>query len=195
VPQRGATDNIVPETIVPVLPFLFHSEDHVHAVLDGPISNETLTAMEKANMVGLAFYESGARSMYTTRPIRTLADIQHRKIRVQQSDLRGREALHADRALDGARGAGVLQMDLEPPAGRGPSAGPPSGQGLGPAHAQALGRARGQARQVVEAGGAQIIQLEDKQACADAMRPVYKKFADTPELKGLVQRIQASQGQ
>jgi hypothetical protein len=138
VPQRGATDNIVPETIVPVLPVLFHSEDHVHAVLDGPISNETLTAMEKANMVGLAFYESGARSMYTTRPIRTLADIQHRKIRVQQSDLRGREALHADRALDGARGAGVLQMDLEPPAGRGPSAGPPSGQGLGPAHAQAL---------------------------------------------------------
>jgi TRAP-type C4-dicarboxylate transport system substrate-binding protein len=77
----------VPETIVPVLPFLFHSEDHVHAVLDGPISNETLTAMEKANMVGLAFYESGARSMYATRPIRTLADIQHRKIRVQQSDL------------------------------------------------------------------------------------------------------------
>jgi hypothetical protein len=27
------------------------------------------------------------------------------------------------------------------------------------------------------------------------IRPVYKKFADTPELKGLVQRIQASQGQ
>ena len=131
-------NNIVPKTIVPALPFLFHSEDHMHAVLDGPIGDEILAATEKANMVGLAFYESGARSMYTTRPIRTLADIQHRKIRVQQSDLRDREALHADRALDGARGAGVLQMDLEPPAGCGPSAGPPSGQGLGPAHAQAL---------------------------------------------------------
>src|SRR3954454_16031948 len=80
-------NNIVPETIVPALPFLFHSEDHMHAVLDEPIGDEILAAMEKANMVGLAFYESGARSMYATRPIRTLADIQHRKIRVQQSDL------------------------------------------------------------------------------------------------------------
>jgi TRAP-type C4-dicarboxylate transport system substrate-binding protein len=50
-------------------------------------------------------------------------------------------------------------------------------------------------RQIVEAGGAKIAPVEDKQAWADAMKPVYEKFASTPELKSLVERIQASQGQ
>ena len=81
-------NNVVPETIVPALPFLFRSEEHMHAVLDGPVGDEILAAMEAQGMVGLAFYDSGARSMYTaTKPIKSLADVQHMKIRVQQSDL------------------------------------------------------------------------------------------------------------
>ena len=35
--------------------------------------------------------------------------------------------------------------------------------------------------------------LEDRQACADAMQPVYAKFATTPKLQNLVKRIQATQ--
>ena len=81
-------NNIVPETIVPALPFLFRSEDHMHAVLDGPVGDEILAAMEAQGMVGLAFYDSGARSLYTaTKPVKTLADVSGMKIRVQQSDL------------------------------------------------------------------------------------------------------------
>ncbi len=58
-----------PETIVPALPFLFRSEEHMHAVLDGPVGDEILAAMEAQGMVGLAFYDSGARSIYTaTKP-------------------------------------------------------------------------------------------------------------------------------
>ena len=39
-------------------------------------------------MVGLAFYDSGARSVYTVKkPVKTLADLKGMKIRVQQSDL------------------------------------------------------------------------------------------------------------
>ena len=39
-------------------------------------------------MIGLAFYDSGARSIYTaTKPIKSLADVKDMKIRVQQSDL------------------------------------------------------------------------------------------------------------
>ena len=69
-------NNVVPETIVPALPFLFRSEEHMHAVLDGPIGDEILAAMEAQGMIGLAFYDSGARSMYTaTKPIKTLADV------------------------------------------------------------------------------------------------------------------------
>ncbi|MGD9511665.1 MAG: TRAP transporter substrate-binding protein [Geminicoccaceae bacterium] len=81
-------NNIVPETVVPALPFLFSSEEHMHKVLDGPVGEEILAAMEGQGMVGLAFYDSGARSLYTaTKPVKTLADVHGLKIRVQQSDL------------------------------------------------------------------------------------------------------------
>jgi tripartite ATP-independent transporter DctP family solute receptor len=81
-------NNIVPETIVLSLPFIFRSEDHMHTVLDGPIGDEILAAMEKQGIVGLAWYDDGARSIYTKgRPVRTLADLKGMKIRVQQSDM------------------------------------------------------------------------------------------------------------
>src|SRR3712207_708493 len=81
-------NNIAPETIVPSLPFIFRSFDHMHAVLDGPIGDEILKAMEKQGMVGLAWYDDGARSVYTnSKPVKTLADLKGMKIRVQQSDL------------------------------------------------------------------------------------------------------------
>ena len=48
-------------------------------------------------------------------------------------------------------------------------------------------------RQTVEAGGAEIIPIEDRQAFVDAMQPVYAKFANTPKLQSLVQKIQATQ--
>ena len=41
--------------------------------------------------------------------------------------------------------------------------------------------------------GAEIIPLEDRQAWVDAMQPVYAKFANTPELQSLVQKVQATQ--
>ncbi len=86
--SMAALNNIVPETLVPALPFLFRSVEHMHKVLDGEIGEEILQAFEPHGMIGLAFYDSGARSFYNTRrPIETLADMQGLKIRVQQSDL------------------------------------------------------------------------------------------------------------
>ena len=37
--------------------------------------------------MGLAFYDSGARSIYAKKPLKTVADVKGMKIRVQQSDL------------------------------------------------------------------------------------------------------------
>jgi TRAP-type C4-dicarboxylate transport system substrate-binding protein len=86
--NSAGLNNFVPETIVPVLPYIFRSREHMHAVVDGPIGDEILGAMERQGMVGLAFYDNGMRSIYTaTRPIRTLGDVKGLKIRVQQSDL------------------------------------------------------------------------------------------------------------
>ena len=81
-------NNIVPETLAISLPFVFRSTEHMRHVLDGAIGDEILASMGSQGMVGLAFYDSGARSIYTVkRPIKTLADSKGMKIRVQQSDL------------------------------------------------------------------------------------------------------------
>jgi tripartite ATP-independent transporter DctP family solute receptor len=81
-------NNICPETMVATLPFLFRSKEHMRKVLDGPVGEEILKACESQGFVGLAFYDSGARSLYTVKkPVKSLADAKGLKIRVQQSDL------------------------------------------------------------------------------------------------------------
>jgi tripartite ATP-independent transporter DctP family solute receptor len=81
-------NGICPETMVPTLPFLFRSKEHLRKVLDGPIGEEILKSCESRGFVGLAFYDSGSRSLYTVKkPVRTLADARGMRIRVQQSDL------------------------------------------------------------------------------------------------------------
>jgi tripartite ATP-independent transporter DctP family solute receptor len=80
-------NNIVPETIVPSLPFVFRNEEHMHAALDGPVGEEILAAMAKQGIIGLAWYDDGPRSIYAKKPIKSLADMKGLKLRVQQSDL------------------------------------------------------------------------------------------------------------
>jgi TRAP-type C4-dicarboxylate transport system substrate-binding protein len=48
------------------------------------------------------------------------------------------------------------------------------------------------ARKTVEAAGAQVVSDVDKKSFADAMAPVYAKFAADPKLQDLVKRIQAA---
>ena len=81
-------NGIIPETAIPALPYIFRSIDHMHKVMDGEIGAEILASMEKHGLVGLAFYDSGARSFYNSqRPINSPADMKGMKIRVQNSDL------------------------------------------------------------------------------------------------------------
>jgi len=81
-------NNICAATMVPTMPFLFRSTEHMRKVLDGAIGDEILKDCEAQGFVGLAFYDSGARSMYTVKkPVKTLADAKGLKVRVQQSDL------------------------------------------------------------------------------------------------------------
>ena len=81
-------NNICPATMVPTMPFLFRSTEHMRKVLDGPIGDEILKDCEPQGFVGLAFYDSGSRSIYSVKkPVKTVADTKGMKIRVQQSDL------------------------------------------------------------------------------------------------------------
>jgi tripartite ATP-independent transporter DctP family solute receptor len=79
--------NVIPSMNVLALPFLFRSIEHMQKVLDGPIGSEILGSFEPYGFVGLAFYDSGARSIYNNvRPVRSLADLKGLRIRVQQSE-------------------------------------------------------------------------------------------------------------
>ena len=78
----------VPAMNVLAMPFLFRSIEHLQKVLDGPIGNEILDSFAPYGFVGLAFYDSGARSIYNSvRPVRSLADLKGLRLRVQQSEL------------------------------------------------------------------------------------------------------------
>jgi tripartite ATP-independent transporter DctP family solute receptor len=80
--------SLIPVANVLALPFLFRSTDHLHHVLDGEIGQQILAGFEAYGFVGLTFYDSGARSIYNdVRPVRTIADLQGLRIRVQQSEL------------------------------------------------------------------------------------------------------------
>lgn len=81
-------NNICPATMVPTMPFLFRSTEHMRKVLDGAIGDEILKDCESQGFIGLAFYDSGSRSIYSVKkPVKTVADTKGMKIRVQQSDL------------------------------------------------------------------------------------------------------------
>ncbi|MBR0869900.1 TRAP transporter substrate-binding protein [Bradyrhizobium tropiciagri] len=77
---------MVPSVNVLAMPFLFRSLEHLRKVLDGPIGTEILNSFESHGFVGLAFYDSGARSIYNSvRPVRSLEDLKGLRVRVQQS--------------------------------------------------------------------------------------------------------------
>jgi tripartite ATP-independent transporter DctP family solute receptor len=83
----SSLNSLCPKSLVPTMPFLFQSVQHMRKVLDGPVGDEILKGCEHQGLVGLAFYDSGARSIYAKKPVRTLADAKGLKIRVQPSDL------------------------------------------------------------------------------------------------------------
>ena len=81
-------NSIEPMTVIPSLPFLFSSTEHMRQSLDGAPGDVILNSLVPHNLVGLCFYDSGERSFYNTRQaIRTPDDMRGMKIRVQNSDL------------------------------------------------------------------------------------------------------------
>lgn len=84
----GPFNNLIEETKVFSLPYIFRSTEHMHAVVDGEIGQEVLDAFADHDLVGLAYYDGGSRSFYNSqRPITSIEDIEGLKFRVMQSDV------------------------------------------------------------------------------------------------------------
>jgi tripartite ATP-independent transporter DctP family solute receptor len=80
----GPLGPVVPEVNVFNLPFVFRSEAHMRAVIDGPIGQEILDKVtaSPARLVGLGFMDGGSRSIYTKKPVRKPEDLKGMKIRM-----------------------------------------------------------------------------------------------------------------
>lgn len=85
--NSAALSKLVPESRVLSLPYLFRDETHYRKVIDGPIGAEILAAFSRAELIGLAFYDDGARCLYAKKPVRNLQDFKNMKVRVMQSDI------------------------------------------------------------------------------------------------------------
>ena len=70
-------------------PFLFRDSEHFWAVMDGEIGQSLLKDLEKINLVGICFFDAGARSVYSVekKPVRTPDDMKGLKIRTQKSSI------------------------------------------------------------------------------------------------------------
>lgn len=84
----AALNNIAPLTKLFSLPFLFRSTAHQRAVIDSDVGEDIKKSLESFNLRGIAIYDTGGRSFYTTdRPIAHPSDLDGLKIRVPNSDI------------------------------------------------------------------------------------------------------------
>lgn len=78
----------IPVLNVLQLPYLYEDSDHMWRVLDGQIGQDFLQVFQQAGLVGLSWYDAGARSFYSDSvPIRTPEDLQGLTVRVQDSGM------------------------------------------------------------------------------------------------------------
>jgi len=79
--------NILPGLSILQLPYLYEDAAQMWRVLDGPIGNEFLLALDAVGLVGLSWFDAGVRSFYTRKKVTCLEDLQGLALRVQQSGL------------------------------------------------------------------------------------------------------------
>jgi len=236
--NAAVLNNIVPETMAVSMPFVFRNTEHMRKTLDGTVGEEILAAMSAQGMIGLAFYDSGARSVYTVKkPVKSLADLRGMKIRVQQSDLfvamveamganptpmpygevytalktgivDGAEnnwpSYESSRHFEAAKYYNVTEHSMVPEvlvfskkvwdtlSKEEQALIRKTAKDSVPVMRKLWDERELKSRKTAEAGGTQVVEIADKKAFADAMAPVYAKYANTPKLQDLVKRIRES---
>lgn len=234
--NTSAFHGIVPESMIPAFPFLFRDIEHFRKTMNGPQGEKILAAFDKAGFVGLAFYESGARSMYAKKPIKSVGDMKGLKVRVQPSDLWVSliSAMGASPApmpfaevytglktglIDAAENnypsyEETKHFEAAPVFSETMHAMPPevlvfskkiwdtlakeeqaairkAAKDSVPYYVKLWEAKEKDAKAAVIKGGAKIIPASDidRKSFVEAEKPVWDKFATTPEMKGLVQEV------
>lgn len=234
--STAAFHGIVPESMIPSLPFLFRDIEHFRKTMYGPAGDKILAAFDKAGFVALCMYESGARSVYAKKPVKTAADMKGLKIRVQQSDLwvslisalgasptpmpmaevytglktglvdaaennypSYDEAKHYESAPVYSETMHVMSPEVvvfskkvwDTLTKEQQAAIRKAAKDSIPYYVKLWEAKEKESKAAVIKGGAKIVAASeiDKKSFVDAEKPVWDKFASTPELKALVQEI------
>ena len=85
----GPVGTVVPEVNVFNMPFVFRSQDHMRAVIDGAIGDDLLAKISAspAKLVAIGWMDGGSRSLYTKKPVRSPADLKGQKVRMMDNPL------------------------------------------------------------------------------------------------------------
>ena len=85
----GPIGTVTPEVNVFNMPFVFRDIKHMRAVIDGEIGQELLDKVSSSpnKLIGLAWMDGGARSLYTKKPVHSMADLKGQKIRMMGNPL------------------------------------------------------------------------------------------------------------
>lgn len=83
--NAGPMESFAQEYSVLSLPYLFRDIHHNLRVLKSDIGESILNATVDRGFIGLTYYNSGTRNMYTKKPIKKVEDLKGKKIRVQTS--------------------------------------------------------------------------------------------------------------
>ena len=67
------------------LPFIFDTEQELHRITEGPVGRKLLRLLEPKGIMGLAYWDNGFKVMSANRALRTPADFEGLKIRIQAS--------------------------------------------------------------------------------------------------------------
>ncbi len=70
-------------------PYLYKSSEHMWKVLNGEIGQSILSGIESSGsgLIGLCYYDSGARNFYVTKPVHSVEDMKGLRIRVLGSQI------------------------------------------------------------------------------------------------------------
>ncbi len=69
------------------LPYLYNDSEHMWRVLNSDLGQSMLESVSKAQLVGLAWYDGGARNFFANKEINSLSDISGLRLRMQNNDL------------------------------------------------------------------------------------------------------------
>ena len=84
-PSNAPLTNFVPELKIFDMPFLFRDEDHMIAVLRGPVLQEINAIVSKRGIRLLGVYNVGVRHIMSKTPVNSFDDLGGLKIRTMQS--------------------------------------------------------------------------------------------------------------